>query len=229
MSIQNRERPIISYYNHPENGDNPTISYDWINNLSDLNIIRTRFLDDKFINTVIAYKSKIYLHIVISGFGQTPLEPNSPNVKYMFFALEKLIKSGFPQSKILVIVDPIILNLNGLKALNLMLRMFTEFNPLRLRTIRFELLSKNDYDRYIINKYSNKPDLQKLVQIDNRFYKEYYKLFYKFRDIISIDDGKEQLIGVRELQQFGYSPLMNGQRLIEYKNFNRRLPILRPL
>lgn len=107
MSIQNRERPIISYYNHPENGDNPTLSYDWVNNLSDLNIIRTRFLDDKFINTVIAYKSKIYLHIVISGFGQTPLEPNSPTVKYMFFGLEKLIKSGFPQSKILVIVDPI--------------------------------------------------------------------------------------------------------------------------
>ena len=110
-----------------------------------------------------------------------------------------------------------------------MLRMFTEFNPLRLRIIRFELLSKNDYDRYIINKYRNKPDLQKLVQIDNSFYREYYKLFYKFRDIISIDDGKEQLIGARELQQFGYSPLMNGQRLIEYKNFNRRLPILRPL
>ena len=225
--ITTNQKPIISYFNRK--GDNPTLSYEWVNNLSDINIIRTRFLDDKFIDVVNAYKSKLYLHIVISGFGQTPLEPESPTVKYMFFALDKLIKSGFPQNKILIIVDPIILNLNGLKALELLLKLFTEYNVLRLRIIRFELLSQNDYERYIINKYKNDSNLLKLIQIDNRFYKEYYKLFNKFRDIIQIDDGKEQLIGVRELMQFGYGPLMNGQRLIEYKNFNRRLPILREL
>lgn len=51
------EIPVVSWFNQEidENFQptgilsNPTSSYNWINNLSDINVITTRFIDDKFI------------------------------------------------------------------------------------------------------------------------------------------------------------------------------------
>ena len=59
----------------------------------------------------------------------------------MFIYTSGLIKKGFPQKQILIIVNPILSNDNGIKSLELLLRAFTEFKLLRLRYIKFQLLT----------------------------------------------------------------------------------------
>ena len=140
--IISKTKPIVSYY---KSGD-PTINYDWAKKLTDINIIKTKVITDKFIDVCIENKHRIFLHVVITGLGKTVFEPNIQSVKSMFSMLEKLVNLGFPQKQILWIVDPVLPNDNGLKSLKLLLRVFSEFRPLRLRYVRFSVLRYRQID-----------------------------------------------------------------------------------
>lgn len=221
-------KPVISYYK----SGNPCSNFEWVTRLSDINIIQSKVITDDFINICLSNKNRIFLHIVISGMGKTIFEPNIPSVKQTFLQLTKLINSGFPQNQILVIVSPILSNDNGLKSLELLLRVFTEFKILRLRFVRFNLLQyksvnddfkkQNGYEpEHIISKKSyiekfvvsndnilKRPSTKKIMVYLNKtsnFFKDYYKLLRKYETIISIDKGEEPKIGVRELMPFGYN------------------------
>lgn len=228
-----KKKPIISWYRF---GD-PTLNYDWIKKLTEINIIKTKKLTDDFIKICIDNKHRIFLHIVITGMGKTPFEPNIPTVKETFYSIKKLIDFGFPQKQILVCVENIIPNQNGLKALELLLRVFTEFRQLRLRFIRFNVLKftqdngvfqiKNDN----INKRPQVKTLQQFLFTTPSFFKDYFNLIQKYQGIISVDKGEEAIIGTRELLAFGYRNEWideNGLRtkLIEYENGNKYKPIL---
>lgn len=236
-----KKKPIVSYY---KNFD-PTLSYEWINKLTEINIINTKVLNQEFCDIVLQNKNKIFLHVTISGMGKTPFEPNIPSVKTTFDYLKYLVNNGFPINQILIIINPILPNDNGLKALKLLLKVLTEYRELRLRWVRTNLLTyKTVADLYdskfkqdkknlkyykefggkyiisnnnILNRMSElKPVLPYLFKQDS-FYKEYYKLLDQYRSIINIDAGDMGTISVRELQPFGYNNIWTDENNIKTK------------
>lgn len=230
-TINNKPKPIISWW---KSGD-PNYKLDLLRNqLTDINIINTKNLSDEFINICLEEKNRIFLHINITGMAKTIFEPNIQTIREVFFQLKKLIDSGFPQKQILVIVNPIIPNENGLKSLKLLLRLFTEFKELRLRFIRFNVLSygkNSEINNTNIAKRLNSNIAKKYLFTTESFWKDYYKLIDEYKSIISIDKGDEYLIGIRELIPFGYKNEWfnsNGERekLITYENGNKYKPML---
>ena len=221
------------------------MSYEWINKLTEINIINTKVLNQEFCDIALQNKNKIFLHVTISGMGKTPFEPNIPSVKTTFDYLKYLVNNGFPINQILIIINPILPNDNGLKALKLLLKVLTEYRELRLRWVRTNLLTyKTVADLYdskfkqdkknlkyykefggkyiisnnnILNRMSElKPVLPYLFKQDS-FYKEYYKLLDQYRSIINIDAGDMGTISVRELQPFGYNNIWTDENNIKTK------------
>lgn len=237
LILMNRfeRKPVISYW---KSGD-PCIKFDWVNKLTEINIIHTKRLTDDFVNILLKEKHRIFLHLNITGLAQTPFEPNIPTVKDTFYLLKKLIDSGFPQKQVLVMVNPVLQNQNGLNALKLLLKLFSQFKELRLRYIRFNLLTytklpdgrttfgnRNMQNRKALYKY------MQLLHLSPSFYKEYNQLINDYKTIIHVDNGIEQLVGVRELMAFGlrneWIDEKTGikERLINYVNGNKYKPIL---
>lgn len=227
--IRNKKFIRVSYYDH---GD-PTTNYKWVQNLTEVNVIRSKRITDEFIKVLLENKDKIYLHFEISGMGKTIFEPNIPSVKQSFFGLKKLIDSGFPQNQILVIIKPILQNQNGLNALKLLMRVFSEFSPLRLRYARFELLQyyqdKNGKfclsNRNIAGRQELRMSGREFLFKSPSFYKDYYTLIQDYKAIIYVDNSEEALIGVRELRPFGYNNTNpDGSSVITYDKGNRAKP-----
>lgn len=225
-------KPVVSYW---KTGD-PCYKIDSLKDkLTDITVIRTKRLSDDFINFCIQNKEKIFVHFVISGLNASPLEPKIPTVKSCFFALKKLIDGGFPQKQILVVIDPILPNFNGIEALKLLLRIFTEFKELRLRYVRFNLMKYkfSDDNKYVpdIDALSKRKEIGSyakfLIRVDD-FIKEYYKIIEQYKSIISIDNNEESIIGIRELNAFNYRNEWNDngtiKKIIEYENGNRYKP-----
>jgi len=90
-----------------ERGD-PSLDFSWIDKLLDENIIITKNLSDKMIETVCQHQNKIILHVTCTGYGKTKLEPNVPEIIQTRNQTLKLIKAGFPISHIVLRTDPII-------------------------------------------------------------------------------------------------------------------------
>ncbi len=207
----------------------------------DITIIRTKRLSNEFIDACITNKNKCFIHLHINGMAQTQFEPNIPTVRETFFQLKRLIDSGFPQKQILVVIEPILQNQNGLNAVKLLLKLFTEFKALRLRFVRFGLLQYAKLDKvFVISNQNiakritkNHPLSPYLVKEDS-FFKAYYDLINEYKSIVTIDKGDEYLIGIRELLPFGLKNEWldsSGVRhkLIEYgKNIKTRpnIPIV---
>lgn len=235
-----KKKPIISYFANYD----PTLNMErWSHRLTDINVIITKVLTDKFIKFAVDNKNKIFIHYVCNGLGGTVLEPNIPNLKYSFFALKALIEAGFPQKQILVIVKPIIQNENGLKSIKLMMQLFSKFKELRLRYVRFELLkyykdkNHNQYmiaNRNIVKRLALNPQTQKIyndyLKHDSSFYRQYKQLIHDYRAIITVDDEKEFIIGTRELKPFGYinnyiNELNLPDKLVKYNNQRKDKPL----
>lgn len=232
-------KPIITYWKY---GD-PTLKLDVLEKRIEktppnINIIRTRSLTNDFINFCLTYKSTIFLHVYISGLNGSVFEPNIQPVRIIFYNLKKLIDSGFPQSQILVVVDPIIPNDNGEKILGLILRCFTEFKELRLRFIRFQKLpygldakNRENIKNENITKRQELKKVEQYIKKIDTFNSTYFKMIEKYRSIISIDSGDEALIGIRELRAFGLrnewiDENSTARKIIEYENGNKYKPIV---
>jgi hypothetical protein len=236
-AIPIKTKPIIGYW---KSGD-PCLKINvWQNKLIDINIINTKRLTDEFIEICLKEKHRIFLHINITGMGKTMFEPKIQTVKEIFFQIKKLLSRGFPQKQILIIVNPILPNDNGLNALKLLLKLFTEYKPLRLRFIKFVLLNyrelEDNHNKFVVANFNIlKRDSTKMIMpylVKNAsFFKDYYKLIDDYSSIISVDKGDESLIGIRELLPFGYKNEwidINGNRekLINYENNNKHKPIV---
>lgn len=230
------KKPIVSYW---RSGD-PCLKLEVLRQkLTEINVIQTKNITKEFADFVLENKHRIYLHIVINGMGNTVFEPKIPTVKQMFEMLKYLISNGFRQQQLLVIVNPILPNDNGLKALQLLLRIFTEFKSLRLRTIRFNVLTytENDKNKYVIgnenirNRPSTKGYRQYLIKTPD-FWKKFYELKEQYRAIIGIDSGEGSLIGINELVAFGInnswfnSEIGKYEKIINYEKGNRFKPIV---
>lgn len=230
-----KPKPIISYW---KSGD-PTLKIDlWRDKLTDINVINTKRLTDEFVDICLKEKHRIYLHIVITGMGQTQFEPKISSVKGTFLQIKKLIDGGFPQKQILVVVNPILPNDNGLNALKLLLKLFTEYKILRLRNIRFNVLNyvqlENSKFTIANQNIAKRPSTKAVGQYlmrNESFWRDYYKLIESYSTIISVDKGEEPLIGIRELMAFGYKNEWftdSGERekLIIYEKNSKYKPIV---
>lgn len=217
----------------------PNIVHSWKEELADVNIIRCKYLSDELIEFIVKNKSKIFLQVEISGMGQTIFEPNIPSVKHVFFQIEKLIRNGFPNKQLLVVIAPVLQNENGLKALKLLLRVFTEFKYLRVRKVRVKLLTYikiKDVDtgreRLVIqnpniNKRESTRKALHFMKLSDTFFKDYMNLLNSYVAIVDIDKGDEALIGVRELMSLGYTNVNpDGTPVIKYEKGNRSKPLI---
>jgi len=228
-------KPVVSWW---KSSDPCLYINKWRNSLTEINIIETKRLSDEFIQICLYEKSRIFLHVNITGMGQTVFEPNIPTVKETFKQIQKLIELGFPQKQILVCVKPILPNENGLNALKLLLKVFTEFKMLRLRFVRFNVLAyfQIENGKYVVsNKNVTSRDSTKKIMPwlsrSQTFWKDYYKLIDNYQSIICVDKGDEAIIGIRELIVFGYKNewiTADGvrEKIIDYEKGNKYKPIL---
>jgi len=90
-----------------ERGD-AGLDFSWIDKLYSANIIISKNLNDTLIDNLIKNKDKIIFHMTCTGYGNTILEPNVPNVLYNRKQIDKLIDLGFPVKQIVLRIDPII-------------------------------------------------------------------------------------------------------------------------
>jgi len=231
-------KPVVSWW---KSGDPCLYISKWRNKLTEINVIETKHLSDEFIQICIEEKHSIFLHVNITGMGKTIFEPKIPTVKETFFQIKKLIDLGFPQKQILVCVDPILPNDNGLNALKLLLKVFTEYRVLRLRNVRFNVLHYKEIESTSNKKYtianqnitsrqSTKGIMQYLTSSPT-FFKDYYKLIDQYKTIISVDHSIEAKVGIRELIVFGYKNEWintdgSREKIIEYEKGNKFKPLL---
>lgn len=220
-------KPIVSYW---KSGD-PNKSVELLRSkITEITIIRLKYISPKLKDILIKNKDKVFLHIVVSGLNSTMFEPNIPMVKEVFYQIKDLVDSGFPVSHILINVDPVIQNENGMKVLKLILRVFTEIKDLRLRKIRISLLwyhqdtnGKYSVANQFIRKRRTTQSIEHFIVKTPDFMKEYYQILNKYSSIINVDNGDEPIIGIRELRALGYKNEWideNDQkrRIIEYED-----------
>lgn len=246
--MSNQKKPIVSWY---QAGD-PTKEFSWVGKLTDINVINTKIITDDFIRILLENKHRIFLHFILTGLNSTVFEPKIPPVRDCFYQLKKLIDYGFPQKQILVEINPIIPNRNGIAALKLILKLFTEYRDIRLRFIRFQVLGlaksqssgpsnfrSSDKTVFKNKNLNSRGELFKYKQFfandSENFWKDYYNLMREYSSIITIDKGDESIIGVRELLSFGYknewtsydeNGLSYRDKIIHYEKGNKYKPIV---
>ena len=85
------------------------------------------------IEKLIEHKDKIILHLTITGFGSTRIEPFVPSPQATLGKLQKLIDGGFPTDHIVLRVDPIVPSIKGLNTATSVLRLFRGLGIKRVR------------------------------------------------------------------------------------------------
>lgn len=76
---------------------------------------------------------ELIIHTTVTGYGHSILEPNVPTLYEEFTAIMELVKAGFPMSRIVVRVDPIIPTEKGLSVAYHTLTSFMEMGFQRYR------------------------------------------------------------------------------------------------
>lgn len=219
-------KPLVSWY---KSGDPNILGLQLENKITEITVIRTKYISQDLMTVLLRKKANVFLHLYITGLNATLLEPKIPPVKDVFYQLKELLDRGFPDRQVLVCVDPIIQNDNGLKVLELILRLLTEFDFVRMRKIRLRLLWYKQEGSYFVP--ANQFIQQRIrdSRVNNMLFKHpsfqagYDKMMKKYYSIITVDNGTEAIIGVRELNALGYKNEWideNGirHRIIEYND-----------
>lgn len=159
------------------------------------NIIITRDLSSSlFLQKLLEHKTNIILHVIVNGFGNTPMEPYSPHPRKMFMDIQRLIASGFPKNQIILRIDPVIPNEQGISALKLVLETFSSLRIKRCR-IRLFHCNKNVYTRVGWN-YLN------AMGFPNPYYREVENKIYKSAAAFHISQLESVLKEYEHLYEF---------------------------
>lgn len=140
-----------------------------------LNIFITRNISDSRFRWLLNKHSKnIILHLVISGWGGTPVEPNTPNILQTCEYLKLLLELGFPKDHIVFRLDPIIPNQTGIDILPKILQVLSGFG---IKRLRYKMLLHPDV---MLHRQSWH---QACFFMGNPYYSESYnKVFYSAAD-----------------------------------------------
>lgn len=86
------------------------VDLSWEEKLDDVDaaVLITKCVSPDFFDATLRHKDKLIIHTTVTGYGHSILEPNVPTLYEEFTAIMELVKAGFPMSRIVVRVDPII-------------------------------------------------------------------------------------------------------------------------
>lgn len=117
-----------------ERGD-PSIDYAWVEKMDTVDgaVIISKNLTTKLMTNLLTVKNKVIFHLSCTGYGGTVVEPNIPGPKEQLKKAEVLIAAGFPQSHIVIRVDPIIPSAKGLKRAENVIDLFAKAGFTRFR------------------------------------------------------------------------------------------------
>lgn len=92
------------------------VDLSWEEKLDDVDaaVLVTKCVSPDFFDATLRHKDKLIIHTTMTGYGHSILEPNVPTPYEEFAAIMELVKAGFPMSRIVVRVDPIIPTEKGL-------------------------------------------------------------------------------------------------------------------
>ena len=115
-----------------ETGD---ISFDLsaFDRLHAANIIITKRLTDKVIDGLVAHREQCILHLTVTGWGGTPVEPLAPTPQWSRRQLDRLLAAGFPAGQVVLRIDPIILTEEGMVRVSDVLCLFEDSGITRVR------------------------------------------------------------------------------------------------
>lgn len=97
------------------------------------NIIISKTLTDALIEKLIKYKEKIILHLTVTGFGGTRIEPLVPSLEQTYKKFLQLIEQGFPIKQVVLRVDPIVPSQRGIDTAISVLKRFEGLGISRVR------------------------------------------------------------------------------------------------
>ena len=110
-----------------------SFNLDVFDRLYDANIIITKRLTNELIDKLVLHKEKCILHLTVTGFGGTKIEPFTPAKEATKNKVADLINKGFPISQIVLRIDPIIPTDKGVETAISVLKEFSEFGIGRVR------------------------------------------------------------------------------------------------
>lgn len=111
------------------------VDLSWEEKLDDVDaaVLITKCVSPDFFDATLRHKDKLIVHTTVTGYGHSILEPNVPTLYEEFTAVMELVKAGFPMSRIVVRVDPIIPTEKGLSVAYHTLISFMEMGFQRYR------------------------------------------------------------------------------------------------
>lgn len=126
----------------------PCFDYSWVNNLRPVNIIITKSLTDKMIDTLVTEEcmKTCILHMTVTGWGGSNIEPGVGGFLWSRNQYYKLIDKGFDQDRIILRIDPIIPTKEGITLLELVLMAFT---ITKISTVRVSII---DMYPHVVNR-----------------------------------------------------------------------------
>ena len=124
-----------------ENTD-PCFHLDIFDHLYTWNIIVTKRLTDKFIEKLVDNKDKCILHLTVTGFGGTKVEPFVPTVETVSEKFKQLLDKGFPVEQTVLRIDPIIPTDKGLEKVQHVIETFKNYN---IKRVRFSVLDMYEH------------------------------------------------------------------------------------
>lgn len=111
----------------------PCFHLDLFDNLYNANIIITKNLTNQLIEKLVEHKDKCILHMTVTGFGGSKIEPFVPKPDKNLTQVRTLIDKGFPVEQIVLRIDPIMVTEKGTDTALGVLEMFKDIGIKRVR------------------------------------------------------------------------------------------------
>lgn len=111
----------------------PCFHLDLFDNLYNANIIITKNLTNQLIEKLVEHKDKCILHMTVTGFGGSKIEPFVPKPEKNLTQVRTLIDKGFPVEQIVLRIDPIMVTEKGTDTALGILEMFKDVGIKRVR------------------------------------------------------------------------------------------------
>lgn len=116
--------------------------------LHEANVIITKRLTDKVVEKLVENKDRCILHLTVTGWGATPIEPMVPTVNWTRKQLARLVAKGFPVEQVVLRIDPIILTQEGMDKVDGVLVAFADSGVKRYR-ISFLDMYRHTRERFL--------------------------------------------------------------------------------
>ena len=117
-----------------EKGD-AGLNFAWAGRLDEVDfaILISKNLNDKLIAGCIAHMGKVLLHLTVTGYGGTIIEPNVPKLEWTRSQVEVLKEYGYPMEQVVLRLDPIIPTPKGIQNAENVLKLFADSGIKRCR------------------------------------------------------------------------------------------------